>query len=348
MDDVARHLISADSSLYEAIVSLDALATDLNLFVVDPQRRLMGSVTDGDIRRGIVGGAQLSDSIEKIMHAPCSYLRQENIDLTFIKQERSRGIRTLPIVDAERRVVDILSFRQQKTVLPLDAVIMAGGRGSRLLPLTQHTPKPLLPVGGKPIIEYNLRRLQQYGVRHITLTVNYLKDQLQSYASRISSEMWPVRCVEEPTPLGTVGALSLITDWHHDYVLLANSDLLTNIDYEDFFLSFIDSGADMMIAAVPYPVKIPYAILEVAHDRITAFREKPEYTHYASTGIYLLKRALLSLIPPDSFYDATDLMDRLLQNSYKLAYYPMVAYWLDIGKPDDYKKAQEDILHLDF
>ncbi len=348
MSDITRHLISTNTSLREAVARLDALATDLNLFVVDEQRKLIGSITDGDIRRGIVQGLQLYDSIEKVMHVPCSYLEQEDIDLTFIKRERSRGIRTLPIVDAERHVTDILLFRRQKTLLPLDAVIMAGGKGSRLLPLTQHIPKPLLPVGDKPIIEYNLRRLQEYGVRHITLTVNYLKEQLQDYASRISSEKQPVRCVEETSPLGTVGALSLITDWHHDYILLTNSDLLTNIDYEDFFLSFVASGADMMVAAVPYPVKIPYAILEVTDDEVTAFREKPEYTHYANTGIYLLKRDLLSLIPTNSFYNATDLMDRLLQDGRKLAYYPMVAYWLDVGKPDDYKKAQEDILHLDF
>ena len=347
-DSAAKHLIATTATLQEAFSRLDALVTDLDLFVVDQDQRLVGSITDGDLRRGIVGGAQLSDSVENVMHAPCSYLREGELDLSFIQQQRQRGIKALPIIDRRHRVVDILNFRRTKTRLPLDAVIMAGGKGSRLLPLTQDTPKPLLPVGGKPIIEYNLLRLQQYGVRLATITVNYLKEQLQNYARNLSLDGMSVQCVEETMPLGTAGALSLISEWHHDYVLLTNSDLLTTIDYEDFFLRFVDSGADMMVAAIPYPVKVPYAILEVEQDRIRAFREKPEYTYYANTGIYLMKKEVLSLIPSNSFYNTTDLMDRLLQEGRPLAYYPMVAYWLDVGKPDDYKKAQEDILHLSF
>ena len=343
---LSKHLIPTDASIQEAFSRLDALATDLNLFVVNQQQQLVGSITDGDIRRGIVRGAQLNDSVDKIMYSPCSYLHSDAPDLHSIKRQRKQGIKVLPLVDRNQHVVDILSFRTKKTLLPLDAVIMAGGKGSRLLPLTEATPKPLLLVGEKPIIEYTLRRLQEYGIHPITIAVNYLKEQLQAYADHISTDDLPIRCVEEITPLGTIGALSLITDWHNDYILLTNADLLTNIDYEDFFLSFIASEADMMVAATPYPIKIPYAILEVSENQINAFREKPEYIYYANTGIYILKKELLSLIPDNSFYNTTDLMDRLLQEGRKLAYYPMVAYWLDIGKPDDYKKAQEDILHL--
>ena len=345
---LSKHLISTDASLLEAFARLDALATDLDLFAVNASQQLVGSITDGDLRRGIVGGARLDDTVQKIMHSPCSYLQQNNLDLRFIKQQRHRGIKALPIVNEDHKVVDILNFRKRKTLLPLDVVIMAGGKGTRLLPLTLDTPKPLLPVADKPIIDYNRQRIQQFAAGTITISVNYLKEQLQVYAQQVSTEEAPVRCVEEPEPLGTIGALSLVSEWQHNYILLTNSDLLTTIDYEDFFLNFIDSKADMMVAAIPYPVKIPYAILEVEQNHVRAFREKPEYTYYANTGIYLLKNEILSMIPVNQPFDTTDLMDHLLESGKKLAYYPMVAYWLDIGKPDDYKKAQDDIQHLNF
>ena len=327
---------------------LDALATDLNLFVLDQGGRLVGSITDGDIRRGIVRGAQLDDPVSGIMRSPCSYLNQEKIDPRNVRTLRERQLQMVPIVDSGMKVVDLLNFRQHRSRLPIDAVIMAGGKGTRLLPLTQDIPKPLLPVGDKPIIAYGLDRMKTYGINNVHLTVNHLKEPLIQFAEEYAAPPQRITCVAEDTPLGTIGALTLIDDWKHDYLLLTNSDLLTTIDYEDFFLSFLESDADMMVAGIPYSIKVPYAVLETQGKSVTAFREKPEYTYYTSTGIYLLKRKLLSLIPTDTFYNATDFMESLLEQGYQLSYYPLLAYWLDIGKHHDYAKAQEDIKHLTF
>jgi dTDP-glucose pyrophosphorylase len=345
---INNHLISQNQTVFECLNQLNSLRTDLNLFIVDDERRLLGSVTDGDIRRGIIRGVSLNGNVKEVMNADCKYLVAGKIDLQAIIGYRKKEIKILPVVDGRKRIVDLLNFNKVKTLLPLDAVIMAGGKGSRLLPLTQTVPKPLLYVGPKPILAYNLERMQNYGIRNITITVNYLSDQVERFVSDLTFSGDNITCLKEANEMGTVGAVSLIDKWSNDNILLTNSDLLTNIDYEDFFLDFINSGADMMVAAIPYPLKVPYAILETEGNSIKAFKEKPEYTFYANTGMYIFKKEMLRYIPVNSFFNATDLMDKLLQHDHKLAYYPMINYWLDIGNHDDYKKAQEDIKHINF
>jgi NDP-sugar pyrophosphorylase family protein len=280
------------------------------------------------------------------MNKSCKFLYGNELDFKSIVEYRNLGLKIIPILNEQNVIIDLLNFSKELTKLPIDAVIMAGGKGTRLLPLTQNTPKPLLKVGDKPILQHNIDRLTKFGIRNIHVTVNYLKEQIQEYISTLNHSEGSIECVVENKPLGTVGGLNLINDWNNDFILLINSDVLTNIDYEDFFLEFIKSDADMMVAAMPYPIKVPYAILETEGDEIMAFKEKPEYIHLANTGIYLFKREVLSFLPGEGFSNATDLMGTIIGNKKKLSFYPMVNYWLDIGKHDDFKKAQEDIKHI--
>ncbi|SHG57796.1 Nucleotidyl transferase [Chryseolinea serpens] len=341
------YLISETATLLGCLQQLNKLKRDLNLFVVNAEGKLLGSVTDGDIRRGILRGTGLDDSVQHVMNASCKYLVKDKIDLHLIKEQRNKAIKILPIVDQQMRVIDLLSFDKVSTALPIDAVIMAGGKGTRLLPLTQKTPKPLLAIGDKPIIAYNLERIMRFGIKNIFITVNYLKEQIYDFV-KSDKAFDTVRCIEEHQALGTIGALSLIQEWQNEYVLLTNSDLLTNIDYEDFFFDFLQSGSDMMVAAISYPIQVPYAILETQGKAIKSFKEKPDYTYQANTGIYLIKRQLLKYIPSNGFFNATDFMDTLLEKGHSISYYQLVGYWLDIGKHEDFKKAQEDIKHLRF
>jgi NDP-sugar pyrophosphorylase family protein len=242
--------------------------------------------------------------------------------------------------------VEVINFRKLKSYLPVDAVIMAGGRGERLKPFTDSVPKPLLKVGGKPIIEHNIDRLSAYGIFDMWISIRYLGDQIKDYFGNGSSKYLNINYIEEKDPLGTAGALSMVKQFNHDTVLLMNSDLLTNIDFEDFYLFFETESADMAVACIPYKVNIPYAVMETDAHVITGFVEKPTYTHYSNTGIYLIKKKLIELIPKEIFYQATDLMEELIRQKMKVAAYPMMGYWLDIGKHDDFTKAQEDIKHL--
>jgi NDP-sugar pyrophosphorylase family protein len=225
---------------------------------------------------------------------------------------------------------------------------MAGGKGQRLLPMTENIPKPLLKVGGKPILEHNFDRLVTYGINDFWISVNYLGEQIESYFGNGSSKNVNISYVKESESLGTVGAVSLINDFKHEYVLIANSDLLTNIDYEHFFLDFLSQDADMAVVTIPYQVNIPYAVLETNEGRVLNFKEKPTFTYYSNGGVYLFKRQIIDLIPKNSFFNATDLMEKLIKENYKVISIPFAGYWLDIGKHDDFEKAQNDIKNVSF
>jgi NDP-sugar pyrophosphorylase family protein len=206
-----------------------------------------------------------------------------------------------------------------------------------------------LKVGDKPIIQYNFERLHQFGVDKINVTLRYLGQQLIDHFGSGEAIGCNLDYVTEEEPLGTIGAVKLIDSIHQDYVILMNSDILTNIDYEDFFEEFIERDADMAVATIPYEVDIPYAVLELNDERLVAsFKEKPTYTYFSNAGIYLIKKALLSLIPEAEKYDATDFMNAVIDGGHRLISYPIRGYWLDIGKHADLDKAQKDIDHIQF
>jgi len=346
MDSYNNHLISSSSSIKEALAKLNELAMDAILFVVDNQNTLIGSLTDGDIRRGILSGLSLEDKVAKFIQQNPKYIQKGDSDILKIIQYRDNNFRILPVVDAEKRVIDIVNFRTKRSYLPIDVVIMAGGRGERLRPLTDTLPKPMLMVGNKPILEHNIDRFSLYGVQNIWISVKYLGDKIQDYFGDGSGKSLSIKYIWEDEPLGTIGALSLVQDFQHDYVLVANSDLLTNIDYEQFFTEFIQSDADFAVVTIPYTVNIPYAILETVEGKVKDFKEKPSYTYYANGGIYLMKKEILKYIPKSQFFNTTDLMEILIEKGYHVFSYPLVGYWLDIGKHEDFNRAQEDVKHI--
>ena len=346
MDANSKYIIDESLNIGEALVSLNQLSNDiLTLFVVDGQGRMVGSLTDGDIRRCLINGGKLDASVSMAMNRNFHYLQYGNISIDEIKTLKSKKIVLLPYLDSDRRIIKIYNLQKQKSILPVDAVLMAGGKGLRLRPLTETVPKPLLKVGNKPIIDYNIDRLIEYGVDHISITVNYLKEQIESYIaeSRVDSN---ICCVREPQYLGTIGSIRFVEHFHHDTVLVMNSDLFTNINYEDFFSHFSEHQADMSVAAVPYSFSVPYGIFDLEGREIKGIKEKPTFNYYANAGIYLIKKDLLKLIPSNTFFDATDFLNLLISKGYKVIRYPITGYWLDIGKFEDFNKAQELVNHL--
>jgi len=216
-----------------------------------------------------------------------------------------------------------------------------------LRPLTEATPKPMLKVGNKPIIEHNIDRLIAYGIKDIYISVKYLKEQIIDFFQDGSSKGVNIHYLEEDEPLGTIGSLSLIESIQYEDILVMNSDLLTNIDFEDFYNFYREKKAKMAVASVPYHVNIPYAVLETSGHLISSFSEKPSYTYYSNGGIYLMKFNLRALFGKGTFFNATDLMDKIIEDKKAdLIHYPLLGYWLDIGKHNDLIKAQEDIKHI--
>ncbi len=342
------HIILQGSSLKEGLEKLNKLAKDAILFVTNENLQLIGSLTDGDVRRGLLRGLSPGDKVENFIQLSPKYICKNNYSLKEIIDLRENNFRIIPVLNGDQKIINVINFRFLKSYLPLDAVIMAGGKGSRLKPLTEKMPKPLLKVGNKTIIEHGLDRLGQFGVDDFWISLNYLGKQIEDFLGDGSNRGINIKYIWEDKPLGTIGAVGKVREFQHDYVLITNSDLLTNIDYEDFFLDFTAKNADMAIVTIPYQVNIPYAVLETSDHQIISFTEKPTYTYYSNGGIYLIKRELLKHIPANSFYNSTDLMQKLMEEGYRVISYPLRQYWLDIGKPNDFEKAQEDIKHLQF
>lgn len=348
MIDFRKHLIPSKTPIKEALIRFDKLGMDAILFVTDNDDTLIGSLNDGDVRRGLIKGIYIENPIDDIIRSNPRFLRKGECDVRKVIEYREGNFRIIPVLDKIGRIVDVINFRETRSYLPLDAVIMAGGLGQRLIPMTNTIPKPLLKVGDKPIIEHNLDRLRLFGINDFWISVKYLGEKIEQYFGSGKEKNINLEYVWEKEPLGTIGAVSQIENFKHDYILVTNSDLLTNIDYEQFFLEFIKQQADLAILTIPYQVSIPYAVLETNDGKVNSFKEKPTYTYYSNGGIYLMKREMLHFIPKNKFYNATDLMEQLIQKKHKVISFPFSGYWLDVGNHEDFEKAQTDINSIKF
>jgi dTDP-glucose pyrophosphorylase len=347
MNDWQQFIIRGTEPVRHAMEQLDRLGkVGAVLFAADEHGNLLGSITDGDIRRGFLKGITLDDSISNVIHAPCKAFLQDQRKGLLAEEWKKQQIRFVPLVSGAGTILQVVDLQEIAPLL-LDVVLMAGGKGLRLLPLTAEVPKPLLEIGGKPILEHNLDRLARYGITDIHVSLHYKGDQIKKYFGDGGSRNIRIRYVEETQPLGTIGAVSLIGSLKQEHVLIMNADLLTTIDFTDFYAAFLAAGADMCVASTPYHVDVPYAILESGpENRITGLTEKPTYTYYSNAGIYLVKKSFLDLVPAGVYFDITDLMEKGLSCNKNIIHYPILGYWLDIGRMQDYEKAQQDIKHL--
>lgn len=343
---IRNYIIKETACIKDALVAINGITHDGELLiVVNDCQQMVGSLTDGDIRRGLIAGAELTDSVSMVMHRDFKFIKQSEFDVEHLKSFRNQRIMFIPILDENYQVIDVVNLNKFKSKLPIDAVLMAGGKGERLRPLTEKTPKPLLEVGGKCIIDHNIDRLISYGVNHIDVTVNYLAEQLEEHFATPRDGV-QVRTFREPKFLGTIGSIKFVDTFYNDTILVMNSDLFTNIDYEDFFLHFQQNDAEMSVAAVPYNISIELGILDLDGRNIKGLIEKPKYNYYANAGIYLIKKRALAEIPENTFFHATHLIEKLIAQGKKVIRYPLNGTWIDIGTPQEYQKAKDLIKHV--
>lgn len=339
-------VINQSASIREALTAINNISSEAeSLFVVDDNQIMVGSLSDGDIRRGIINGGNLEDKVESIMHRDFKFLFEKDFDVAHLRSFRERRVLFIPILDERKHIIDTVNLLFQKSYLPIDAVLMAGGKGERLRPLTEKTPKPLLPVGDKAIIDHNIDRLISYGISHINVTVNYLGMQIEEHFSESRKGVW-VKTFREPQFLGTIGSVKFVENYYNDTILIMNADVFTNIDFEDFFLHFQQNDAEMSVAAIPYNVSIPFGILDLEGHNIKGLIEKPKYNYYANAGIYLIKRRVLEEIPENTFFHATHLVEKLISQGKKVIRYPLNGTWIDIGTPQEYERAKDLVRHM--
>lgn len=339
------HIVQETTTLRDALAALNVLSGgEMTLLAVDAAGVMTGTLTDGDVRRALLSGLSLSDTVAEAMHRDFTAVRPSDDDLEVMRRCRRRGIALLPKLDSQGRIVEVIDLNRVSTRLPLSAILMAGGRGERLRPLTDTCPKPLLEIDGRAIIDYNIETLARCGINDITVTTRYLAGMIGDYFS-VPRHGVKVKCVEEKEPLGTLGAVSLVPRVATEAAIVMNSDLLTTVSFEDMYLHHRAHRADITIAAVPYVVSVPYAIMTTDGDAVTSIEEKPTYTHYANGGIYIIERRLLDTIPAGTRIDAPDFICSKLADGCRVTYYPISGTWIDIGSPADFRQAQEIMRH---
>ena len=342
-----KNLINETSTLRDALGRLNKLSGSImTLIAVDDELHMTGTLTDGDVRRALLRGASLDSQVKDVMHTAFHSLSAGDCDVAKIKQAREKGIELLPVLDKEGRIERLLEISGRRTFLPLQAVLMAGGRGERLRPLTDTLPKPLLPINGKAIIDYNIESLADAGISDITVATRYLADKMAEHFSTPVAGV-KVNCVVENEPLGTIGALSLVDRKNPDgFTLVMNSDLLTTVSFEEMYLTHMEHKADITVGVIPYTLSVPYAILQTEGTDVKGISEKPTYTYYANAGIYIISNRLLDNITTGARIDATDFIESAIKQGDTVTYYPINGTWIDVGTPADFAQAQELMRHL--
>ena len=326
----------------ERILSL-LNANKYKVLFVTKNNKLVGSISDGDIRRYLVKSNDLSSGTD-FMNTKPSFIVRDSTEYFKRKAILKEGIHVVPVLNNHGEILEIVDLKLSSH-FPVDVVVMAGGRGKRLSPLTDRIPKPLIELNNKPIIDYNYERLLGLGVNSFHISVNYLKGQLKDHFNSKASKKY-VNFVEEKTPLGTFGSLSLIDEFENDIILVINSDILTNMDYTLFYERFLESGCDIGLVSVEYNTQLPYAILIEENSRLLNLEEKPVHNYLINTGIYLLRKTVIKDIPHNVFYDATDLLKNYLDDDKKIYIHKTSKYWKDIGKMEDLNQARKDVLSI--
>ncbi|WP_051287232.1 nucleotidyltransferase family protein [Algoriphagus mannitolivorans] len=349
IDKNALHLFSAKDSLSirEAMRLIEGNKKG-QLFVINGENKLVGSLSDGDIRRGILEGSQLEDPISKVMNKKPFFIGIEEQKTLDLRKVEEKGIKLVPVVDSSGEIHHILSSDPEKSAIAIQnpVVLMVGGRGIRLEPLTQTIPKPLLKVGNKPILQTILERLYLFGFRNIYLITNYLSESIEEFCGDGSRFGLNIQYFKEEKKLGTIGGVKFLEDQLNLPFLVMNGDLLTSLNYKSVLDFHLEHQAQLTIGSASFETKIPYGVIQTEGCKVKSILEKPTYTFRISGGIYALSPEILSYIPKGHFFDITDLMEILLKENHSVVAFPIEEYWLDIGQHQDYEKANHDYQSL--
>lgn len=343
MKAITNYQILSTSTVRAAIDAIDRGAAQIAL-VVDNDNRLLGTVTDGDIRRALLRGESLDTPIERVMHREFRFLPATATEEEALAIMRRDTLHQIPALDEQGRVVHLHLLEEliKPKTLSNPVVIMAGGEGKRLRPLTQDCPKPMLRVGNKPLLEIILEQCIEAGFREFYFAVNYLKHQIQDYFSDGSNWQVQIYYLEEEQPLGTAGALSLLPERPSEPFLVLNGDVLTRVDYTRLLSFHYEHGSAATLCVREHTTQIPYGVVRLDDMDVHSFDEKPVLSHYVNAGIYLLEPQLLKFVPTDRYLDMPTLLECAVKEKLEVSAFPVHEYWLDIGILETFERAHEE------
>jgi dTDP-glucose pyrophosphorylase len=333
-------VLKAATTFEDAVRELDKQGVGF-LPIVDNNNKLLGIITDGDVRRAILNKQYSLDAIINRQPATLSHKVNRSHAINYL---RSIHRRHLPLLDDEGRLVDVVVLDNfQFNSKPNKIVIMAGGLGSRLGPLTEHTPKPMLQVGNKPLLSNIISHCYEFGFSDIYICVNYKADVIKNYFQDGSQFGVRIRYVEEKQRMGTAGAISLIEDVFAEPLIVLNADILTTINLDELLKHHKKMQADATMCVKEVTYQLPYGVVTSDSNRLTGLEEKPLQKALINAGIYVLNPSMVKLIPKQTHIDMTQVFELAMQKSMKLAAYTINEYWLDIGRLSDYEVANNDL-----
>lgn len=343
MKDWKQIVVSPETTLRDAIARIDASGLQLAL-VLDRDGRLAGVLSDGDIRRAILRGCDLAAPTADVMNCSPTTAPVTSASNELLALMRRKVLHHVPLLNGEMQVVGLATLDGLSGVLerPNWVVLMAGGLGSRLMPLTGNCPKPMLQVGGKPILESILESFSEQGFRKFFLSVNYLAHAVRDHFGDGSQWGVDISYLHEDKRLGTAGALSLLPERPSDPLVVMNGDLLTRVRFDNMLNYHSEHGAVATMAVREYDFQVPYGVVQLNGSNIAAIEEKPVHRFFVNAGIYTLSPEAFEHIPDGTFFDMPTLFDRMLAAGHQTSAYPLREYWLDIGRLEEFERAQHE------
>jgi dTDP-glucose pyrophosphorylase len=341
MESWYQVLIRPEQSIIEALKAISKGSAQIVL-VIDSENRLLGTVTDGDIRQGILDGYSLDDPVEKIMNPnPIRVIPEGMSKEALIDVMIKNHIHQLPLVDNLGRVTGLQTIDEllQPDVRGNLVVIMSGGIGKRLMPLTNDRPKPMLAIGGKPLLEVNMDNLRAQGFRRFCFTVAYKAEMITEYFGDGSKWGVSIDYIYEETPLGTAGSLQFLESKETQPIIVMNGDLLTTIQFSNLLNFHYKNKTECSVCIREYEYQIPYGVIETQNQKITAIKEKPICKYYVNAGIYIINPNLLRHLPKNEVSQMPNYLEQLIELGYKVEAFPLMEYWSDIGQIKDYERA---------
>ena len=344
MKDLDQFTVTVKASLREVAALIDSNAAKIAI-VLDGSGTVVGTISDGDLRRGMLDGVPFEAPASKVLNTSFSFVESTHEEAQVLALMRERRIHQIPVLSDNGKLLDLLlwdEFFKRKTI-PNTMIIMAGGEGKRLRPLTKNCPKPMLKVGGKPILEIILERCIDSGFENFLFSVNYLKHMIIDHFGNGSDWSVNIGYLEEVEPLGTAGALSLVGNEITDPVVVMNGDLLTQIDFSEL-LSF-HNKADVVatVCVRNHEVEVPFGVVENDGTLVSGFDEKPIYSYLVNAGIYVLNEQVIRSVGKSTYCDMPQLLESHVESGQKVAAFPLRESWLDIGHPDALRSAESNL-----
>jgi len=343
MKSYKNSLLQKTATIKEALKVIDKGAMRIAI-ILDEDKKVVGTLTDGDIRRGLLDGLSLDSTIESLYFKEPTLANINDSKELIVQKAIRKQIYQIPIVDDEGRLVKIeeLSTLLKTTAKTNRVILMAGGLGTRLRPLTQDLPKPLLKVGNKPILETIIENFAKYGFVNITISVNYKADMIKEYFKDGADFGVKIDYVQESKRLGTAGALSLLQERPQEPFFVMNADLLTNVNFEHLLDFHMSEHSVATMCVREYDYQVPYGVIETDGSNIVSIKEKPVHKFFVNAGIYVLSPQVFDYIPKNEFYDMPTLFENIIQDKLKSISFPIHEYWLDIGRMSDFEQAQTE------